>query len=643
MHLFDFDHEASADDTAIRSEGNSVPSPTSADSGPRGKSSGVDPLSLPPRQHADLETASGGGLMSKATVKAQVEALADDYGQQAYLLYAMGLETGIDDYESLSRDHVIDGPGDRKIDFFHLDTGARRAIVVQAYLAEDWEKREAPASKAAELNTAGSWLLDRELGEIPEARVKKAAEELRDALAEGSIDTVDFLFVHNLPESPNVEQELKTVEDALRQRLGNDASWKDAEVVVQARECGINYVAALQERESSTIRVTDDVELRSSTTPQKTEAKGWRAVFGTISGDQLSQLAQKYGPDLYSSNVRDYLGSRNTWRNINSQIQRTARDAPANFWVFNNGVTVLTNSVERSGKKIKCQGISVVNGAQTVGSLAALEDVDLKSVAIQVRVVEANEVDLATDIIRFNNTQNPIKAWELRAIDPVQSRITDDFKGTFGLAYQLRRGTARWAASDVHFEKLAPWLSAFYGDPQTPYRNRRELYESDKRYSELFNHATNVSNLLFVYRIGEAVGALKDELKEREARGEATESEKKLYGYFQYGAFQYVAIYLVARLLRAACSGVAGDFERLVTLADIDALRDRDNSVAAIKGIVRFAVVGIPVHVREDAYAAFRSRDEVEKIAEQLEVSVLQQEALNPGTLQKIGDVVGLR
>lgn len=271
-----------------------------------------------------------------------------------------------------------------------------------------------------------------------------------------------------------------------------------------------------------------------------------------------------------------------------------------------------------------------------------LEDIDLKSVAIQVRVVEANEVDLATDIIRFNNTQNPIKAWELRAIDPVQSRLTDDFKRTLGITYQIRRGTARWAATDVHFEKLTPWLSAFYGDPQTPYRNRRELYENDKRYSDLFNHATNVGNLLFVYRIGEAVGALKDELKGLEASGEAKESESELYGYFQYGAFQYVAIYLVARILRAACSGAAANFERRVTLADADALRNRDASVEALERIVRFSVVGIPIHVGEDAYAAFRSVDEVAKLAQQLEVSAQQQEALNPGTLQKIADIVKL-
>lgn len=309
-----------------------------------------------------------GALMSKAAVKAEVEALAGNYGQQAYLLYAMGLEIGNDDYESLFRDAVIDGPGDRKIDFFYLDTGARRAIVAQAYLGRNWRKPAAPANKASELNTARSWLLDRELAEIPEVRVRKAAEEIRDALAEGSIDTVEFLFVHNLPESPNVAQELKTTEDALRQRLESDATWKDFEVVGLVRECGINRVTALQEREISTIRVTDDVVLRSSTAPQETRAEGWRAVFGTISGDQIAKLARKYKSDLYSSNVRDYLGSRETSRNINSQIQRTARDAPSNFWVFNNGITLLTNGVERSGKKINCRGLSVVNGRRLLGA-----------------------------------------------------------------------------------------------------------------------------------------------------------------------------------------------------------------------------------------------------------------------------------
>jgi HJR/Mrr/RecB family endonuclease len=46
---------------------------------------------------------------------------------------------------------------------------------------------------------------------------------------------------------------------------------------------------------------------------------------------------------------------------------------------------------------------------------------------------------LVDKVIRYNNTQNPIKAWELRVIDPIQRKLTVDFEQV-GITYQTRRG-----------------------------------------------------------------------------------------------------------------------------------------------------------------------------------------------------------
>ncbi len=574
--------------------------------------------------------------MAKSAVQAAVEDLAGQFGQNAYLIYAMGLEIGTNDYDTLFRDHVIDSPADRKVDFFYLNTETRRAIVAQSYFVGDWTKAAAKSNKAADLNTARSWLLDRDHHEIAEPAVRKAAEELRDALSEGTVDSVDFFYVHNLPESGNVGEEIKTLEAALQTRLNSDTDWGPREIVGRATEYGINRVVSLQEQTTSTIRVSEEIELTSSTEPQELSAPNWRAMIATVSADQLSALVAKFGIDLYSSNVREYLGSRNTWRNINNQIERTAREAPDNFWVFNNGITLLSQEVQKKGKRLKCRGLSVVNGAQTVGSLGTLKDVDLTSVLLQARIVEVHDPGIATNIIRFNNTQNPIKAWELRAIDPVQNRISDDFQNVYSLTYQIRRGTSRRTVQDVHFEKLAPWASAFYGDPYTPYRNRRELYESDGRYADIFNHESSVRNLLFVYRVGEAVSDLKDRLREKVLDESATDNDRSLYGYFSYGAFQYVLVYLVSRVIETAVPGVGANVPRRVTMTDAVTLADRQAAIDALAGLVRFTAAPIPFSVGEDAYGVFRSADEVRKLARTIEASVQQQEALAPGTVAKL-------
>ena len=81
------------------------------------------------------------------------------------------------------------------------------------------------------------------------------------------------------------------------------------------------------------IAVTDTVKLSSSAKPMVLPGAEWRAVVATVPADQIVDLHTKYGGDLFSPNVRDYLGSRGTAANINHQIEMTAREEPGNFWV----------------------------------------------------------------------------------------------------------------------------------------------------------------------------------------------------------------------------------------------------------------------------------------------------------------------
>ncbi|MDA0353227.1 MAG: hypothetical protein O3A10_13575 [Chloroflexi bacterium] len=247
--------------------------------------------------------------MSLDALKAEITALQDSYGRTAFVLYAMGLELGSDDYDTLLRDNVTDDGGDRKVDFFYLDSGAKRCVVAQDYFRINWEGQAAPANKASDLNTASAWLLDRELAEIPEDRIRKAAQELRDALDEGEIERIDFLYVHNLPESINVGEELATLEASLRARLEQHPRWSENAIEVAASEYGVHTIVSLQEQHDSGIRVNDELTISSQTTPQIVSGDQWSAVVLTALGSELAKLARDSGSQLYSSNVRDYLGS----------------------------------------------------------------------------------------------------------------------------------------------------------------------------------------------------------------------------------------------------------------------------------------------------------------------------------------------
>jgi len=494
-------------------------------------------------------------MSSRDDVVRAVESL-QTLSPNAFLLFAMGLRLGREDYEELYRDNVLDGPDDKKLDFFHLDLDSGCALIVQGYESANWDQVDPPSNKASDLNTAIAWLLDAPLSSIPRPAVRANAEQLREALDLGDVHTVEVYYVHNCRRTKNVDEELATVEASLRNKLGRWAEKLGAPISTTARQLGLADVMALHDSRFSSIRVTDTITIRTAGEPQVIEGPSWRAFYTTTFGEDLVRLVEAYGEDIYTANIRDYLGWRASARNINKQIADTAMNDPENFWVFNNGVSLISRQVEAKQGQLTCNGIAVMNGAQTLGSLTeSSKSKRIRGVKVLIRVVESRDENLVRHIIRYNNTQNPIKPWELRVLDPVQQRLERDFVDNLSITYQFRRGLGRRAAEHVLCEKLGPWLNSFYGDPITSHRNSPELFDNEAKYRSLFSESSDVRHLLFVYRLGDAIGATKDEYRATIDEGRASETDATLYGYFRYGAFTHVALHLCAEMLAELFGG----------------------------------------------------------------------------------------
>lgn len=149
-----------------------------------------------------------------------------------------------------------------------------------------------------------------------------------------------------------------------------------------------------------------------------------RAWIGSVSAAELRRLYETHHDRLFAGNIRLYLGVRKG--GINEQISRTATSTPGIFWALNNGITIVADSIEPisvrrlSGMahddKLQLKRFSIVNGCQTTSSLVRLPKApDAKVLA---RVIAAKG-GLRNDIVRFNNSQNAIKIWTVRAVDSV--------------------------------------------------------------------------------------------------------------------------------------------------------------------------------------------------------------------------------
>lgn len=172
------------------------------------------------------------------------------------------------------------------------------------------------------------------------------------------------------------------------------------------------------------------------------------SVYGELSASDVAQWYEEFGQDLFTKNLRKVIPSSE----INDSIVRTLREDPANFWYYNNGITVICDEIKKSktggadtaSGTFQCSNASIVNGAQSVGALAKVykeKPGQLDRVKIHVRFVSLANANshFGTHVTRYNNTQNKIEAKDFVSLDPYQNELSIAF-GLLGYTYYYKTG-----------------------------------------------------------------------------------------------------------------------------------------------------------------------------------------------------------
>lgn len=169
------------------------------------------------------------------------------------------------------------------------------------------------------------------------------------------------------------------------------------------------------------------------------------AYFGIIDGSQLKNWWTDHGKRLVAKNIRYALGDTD----VNNQIKNTATNDPEHFWYFHNGITLIADEASRapaaaashSSGNFEFKGASIVNGAQTVSTLAKVDDhLALGRVKVSVRVVLLKDAPatFGSDVTRTNNLQNRVEGRDFVSNDPEQTRIKGEMTME-GIDYQVHR------------------------------------------------------------------------------------------------------------------------------------------------------------------------------------------------------------
>lgn len=482
----------------------------------------------------------------------------DGYGDNAIGLFALALRYQVDDLHSVAADAITDGSDDKKCDLLHIDPDEGVAVIAQCYKSTK-ERPAAPASKASDLNTAVGWLLQRPLKDIP-SRLRAVARELRNAIEEQTIHDLQIWYIHNLPESANVGDEMHTVEAQAKTAI--DLIRNGSNVSVSAREVGTNTLEEWYRDTLSPILVSEHFSIPVENGFEIAGTR-WKAFVTAIPGTFLRRIYRKYGSKAFSANVRDYLGSRRSDANINNGIKKSAENSPEDFWVYNNGVTILVNDYEfddgaRLKPRLKIKGLSIVNGAQTTGALGSLKKRPDAAVKVPARFVQTPDSELVRNVIQFNNSQNKIAASDFRSTDRIQKRLKEQVAKIPDAEYE---GGRRGGQSDVikRNKRLLPSytvgqaLAAFHGDPVVAYNQKSHIWVSDRLYSKYFNENTTGVHLVFAYSLLRAVENQKKRLvdKHKQNPDSLTDQESQLLDYFRHRGSTYLLVSAIASSLEA--------------------------------------------------------------------------------------------
>ncbi len=174
-----------------------------------------------------------------------------------------------------------------------------------------------------------------------------------------------------------------------------------------------------------------------------------QAIYGRVCCEELAKLYNEIGEPLFAPNIRSFLGDVE----VNNQIIATLVSKPEDFWYLNNGVTgictkfsktALGGGDNRQAGAFVFQGLQIVNGAQTIGSIAKAYEKAPTKVAkafAMLKVISLEGTPLGfTDIVTVaTNKQNRVEEKDFLTLDPNQNRIKIELLSK-GVQYVFRSG-----------------------------------------------------------------------------------------------------------------------------------------------------------------------------------------------------------
>ncbi|WP_336931068.1 AIPR family protein [Acinetobacter tandoii] len=208
-----------------------------------------------------------------------------------------------------------------------------------------------------------------------------------------------------------------------------------------------------------------------------------------------NNILKKY---IFDANVRAFMGLNS----VNEDIKGTLEKENEDFWLLNNGVTILVNSASIIGKSLQADDVQIVNGLQTSHSIynyfskKNIDDLDDDHRCVLVKVIVTQDENLRDSIIKATNNQTMVESSSLHATDKIQRDIEDILLQS-GLYYERRKNFYLNQGISVHDLITLPYLASGYlalvlKSPAKAISLRARTIRDEEKYKIIFNEKTNI-------------------------------------------------------------------------------------------------------------------------------------------------------
>lgn len=233
---------------------------------------------------------------------------------------------------------------------------------------------------------------------------------------------------------------------------------------VRCRAFGLTTLHDLHLSGSSAVPIDAEIELRDFGYADAP----YRAFYGRMHAKRLVELWDEHREQLVDRNIRRFKGATT----VNAGLRATLQAEAEHFFYFNNGVTFLCSSIaeqhprdaNRQNGKFRVRGMTIINGAQTVGAIAqepvAHYDEHPAEVLATFVCLENAPDDFGDRVTQSRNRQNAVELEDFAALDERQTMWQQTLQMA-GITYLVKQGEDDPPLSPACFSarELAPFLA----------------------------------------------------------------------------------------------------------------------------------------------------------------------------------------